>query len=79
MLDAAMTGEIENGLLAEDSGVEIARMDQELVIFGFRFRDDLAIGIDNQAAADQWKPVLDAGLRWGAVAQPVQASEIIWH
>jgi NitT/TauT family transport system substrate-binding protein len=25
------------------------------------------------------QPVLDAGVRWGAMAQPVQASEIIWH
>ena len=56
MLDAAMAGEIEDRLLAEDGGVEIAGVNQQFVFFGFRLDDDLAIRIDDQAAADQRVP-----------------------
>ena len=62
MLDAAVAGEVEDRLLAEHGGVEIAGVDQKLVLFGLGFGDNLAIGIDDQAAADQRKAILDAGL-----------------
>src|SRR5271169_4753861 len=60
MFDTAMAGEVEDGLFAESGGIEIARMYQQFIIFGFGFRDDLAIGIDNETAADQRKTILDA-------------------
>ena len=62
MLDAAMPGEIEDRGLAENGGIEIASVDQNLVVFGLGLGDDLAIGIDDQAAAKQRVPILDAGL-----------------
>ena len=54
--------EIEDRLLAEDGGVEIAGVNQQLVLLGLGLGDDLAVGIDDQAAADQRMAVLDAGL-----------------
>jgi len=62
MLDAAVEREIEDRILAEDGGVEIAGVNQQLVLFGFGFDNDLAIRIDDQAAADQGMAILDAGL-----------------
>ena len=62
MLDAAMPRKVEDGLLAENRRVEIAGVNQQFVVFGLGFRDNLAVGIDDQAAADQRKSVLDAGL-----------------
>ena len=62
MLDPAMPGEVEDRLLAEPGGIKIARHDQHLVALGRRLRDDLAIGIDDQGAADQMMTVLDTGL-----------------
>src|SRR4030088_1627804 len=53
--------EVEDGLLAEVGRVEIARMDQKLVALGAGLRDDLAVGIDDQAASNEWEAVLDAG------------------
>ena len=43
MLDPAMPGEVEDRVLAEGRVVEVASVDEELVAFGLRFRDDLAI------------------------------------
>src|SRR5271167_2436688 len=62
MLDTTMTGEVEDGLLAEDGGVEVARMDQEFVVFRLGFRDNLAVGINDQTTADEREAVLDTGL-----------------
>ena len=56
MLDTTVPGEVEDGLLAENGRVEIARMDQKLVALGAGLRDDLAVGIDDQAACNEWKP-----------------------
>src|SRR3981081_2760003 len=61
MLDTTVTGEVEDGLLPEAGRVEIARMDQNLVALGAGLRDNLAVGIDDQAASDEWEAVLDAG------------------
>ena len=63
MLDAAVERKIEDRVLAEDGGVEIAGVNQEFVVLGLRLHDDLAIRIDDQAAADQGVAILDAGLR----------------
>src|SRR5260370_17729680 len=61
MLDATVAGEVEDGFLPEAGRVEIARMDQKLVALGAGLRDDLAVGIDDQAASNEWEAVLDAG------------------
>ena len=63
MLDATVTGEVEDGLLSEGGRVEIARMQQKLVALGTCLCDDLAIGIDDQAASNEREAVLDASLR----------------
>ena len=63
MLDAAVLGEIEDRVLAEPGGVEIAGMNQQFVRLGSGLDDDLAVGIDDQAATEQGVAVLDAGLR----------------
>ena len=62
MLDAAVAGEVEDRFLAEDGGVEIAGVNQQFVLFGAGLDDDLAIGIDDQAAADQGVSILNTCL-----------------
>ena len=62
MFDAAVAGEIEGRLPRGLGSVEIAGVNQQFVPFGLGLGDDLAAGIDDQAAADQRKAVLDAGL-----------------
>lgn len=62
MLDAAMAGKIEDGLLAEDRRIEVAGVNQQIVIFGLGFRDDLPLGIDDEAVADQRKAILPPAL-----------------
>ncbi len=61
MLDTTMTGEVEDGLLAEHGRVEVAGMNQKLVGLGAGLRDNLAVGIDDQAASNEREAVLDAG------------------
>src|SRR5205085_451869 len=63
VLNTAVAGEIEDRGLAEDRCIEIAGMDQQLIIIGLRLDSDLAIGIDDQRASEQGVSVLDAGLR----------------
>ncbi len=58
MLDAAMPSEVEDGLLAEHGSVEIAGMHQQFILLGLGLGDNLAIGIDDEAAADQRMAVL---------------------
>src|ERR1700753_2409726 len=62
MFDTAMLREVENSLFAEGGRIKVARVNQKLVIFGLGFRDDLAIGIDDEAAAEQREAILDASL-----------------
>src|SRR6185295_9829742 len=62
MLNAAMKGEIEDRVLAEDGGVEIAGVNEEFILFGPGLDNDLAVRIDDQAAADQGVAILDTGL-----------------
>ena len=62
MLGPAVAGEVEDGLLAEAGSVHVACVDQQLVALGLRAGDDDAVGVDDQAAADQGMAVLDAGL-----------------
>ena len=61
MLWAAMPREVKDGGLAEGGVIEVASVDQELVGFGRRFGDDLPVGVDDEAAADQRVPILVAG------------------
>ena len=62
MLDAAMLGEVEDRVLAERRGVEVAGVNQQFVAFRPGLDDDLAIRIDDQAAAEQGMAILDTGL-----------------
>ena len=62
MLNAAVTREIEDRLLAEDGGVEIAGVNHQFIFLGLGLGDDLAVRIDDQAAAEQRVAILDAGL-----------------
>src|SRR5262249_53051924 len=62
VLDAAVAREIEHGLLAEGGGVKIARVHDEFVPLAFRLRDDLAVRIDDGAAADHGMAILITGL-----------------
>jgi hypothetical protein len=43
MLDAPVAGQIEDRLLAEHGSVEIAGMDQKLVVFGAGLADNLTM------------------------------------
>src|SRR6202048_1732603 len=61
MRDTTATGEVGDGLLPEVGRVETARMAQKLFALGAGLRDDLAVGIDDQAASNEWEAVLDAG------------------
>lgn len=84
MLHAAMPGEIEDRLLAEARRIHVARHHEHLVAFGHRFGDDLAVGIDDQAATDQVMTVLDAGLRdrddpTRVVMAPACAESRLWN
>jgi hypothetical protein len=47
MLYPTVAREVEDSLLAEYRFVKIARMKQELIVFGTSLCDDLPIGIDN--------------------------------
>ena len=60
-----MALEVEDRLLAEAGGVEIAGVHEQLVLLGAGLGDDLAVGVDDDAAAEQRVPVLDAGLGHG--------------
>jgi len=62
MLNAPVALEIEYCFLAERGDVEVAIGNDELVVLGLRFRDDLAVGIHDDAARDQGMAVLDAAL-----------------
>ena len=62
MLDAPVAGKVENCLLAEHGIVEIAGVGQQLVVFSAGLGDDLAIGIDDQAAGNHVMPILAARL-----------------
>ena len=62
MLDAPVAFEIEDRILAEDGGIEIAVRNDELVALGCCLADDLAVGIDDETAADQRMTVLVASL-----------------
>ena len=53
VLDAAVALEVEDGLLAESSGVEVAIGDDQFVVLGLGLGDDLAVGVDDDAAGDQ--------------------------
>lgn len=57
-----MAGKVEDRLLAEPGCVEIAGIREDLVVLTFGLGDDLAIRIDDDAAADQRMAILDAGL-----------------
>src|SRR6202035_4678705 len=63
VLDAAVAREIEDRLLAEPGRVEVAIGDDQLVVLGRRRGDDLAVRIDDDAAADHVMAVLGAALR----------------
>src|SRR5205823_12061626 len=63
VLDAPVALEVEDRLLPEHGGVEIAIGDDELVLLGTRFDHDLPVGIDDHAACDQGVPVLGAAFR----------------
>src|SRR5258708_19971513 len=63
MLDAAVAREVEDRGLAEHGRVEIAGVNEKLVVLGLGFRDDLAVRVDDQTAAEQWEAILDAGFR----------------
>src|SRR6266480_3659557 len=65
MFNAAVPREVEDCFLAEHGGIEVARVHQEFVLLGLSLGDDLAFGIDDEAAADQRETVLDAGLGHG--------------
>lgn len=56
MLDAAVLGEIEDRVLAEPGGVEIAGMNQQFVRLGPGLDDDLAVGIDDQLPPNKGWP-----------------------
>src|SRR5262249_56335007 len=58
MLDASVALEVEDCLLAENCGVEVAVGHDQFVILGLGLGDDLAIGIDDDAAGDHGKAVL---------------------
>src|SRR5262249_58539096 len=60
MLDATVALEVEDRLLAENGGVEVTVRHDQFVILGLGLGDDLAIGIDDDAAGDQGKAVLRA-------------------
>ena len=62
MLDAAMFRKVEDRILAEGGDVEVAGVKQQFVVFRAGLDDNLAVRIDDQAAADQGMGVLDAGL-----------------
>src|SRR5262249_24189103 len=62
MLDASVALEVEDCLLAENCGVEVAVGHDQFVILGLGLGDDLAIGIDDDAAGDHGKAVLRAAL-----------------
>src|SRR5262249_38408709 len=64
VLDAAVALEVENRLLAERGGIEIAVGDDQLVVLGLRLGDDLAVGRGDDAAGDQRVAVLDPPLRY---------------
>src|SRR5207237_8030118 len=63
VLDTAVALEVEDSVLVESRGVEIAIGDDQFIVFGPGLRDDFAIRIDDQAAAEQRVPVLHAALR----------------
>ena len=62
MLDAAMTGEVEDRGLAEAGVVEIAGVDEHAILLMVELADDLAVRRRDQRAADQVMAVLAAGL-----------------
>ena len=62
VLDASVTAEIEDCLLAEHAFVEIALVHEKLVTFGIRFANYLAIGIDYGGATNERVSILDAAL-----------------
>jgi len=62
MLDAAVALEVEDRLFAEDCRVEVAIRDNQLIVLRSRFGDDLAVGIDDDAAGDHGMAVLGACL-----------------
>ena len=62
MFNAAVRREVENRLLTEVGDVEVAGMNQQFILFGPGFDDDLAVRIDDQAAANQGMTILDSGL-----------------
>ena len=45
MFGAPVTGKVEYGPLAKGTVIQIASVDKKLVVFGFRFHDNLAIAI----------------------------------
>ena len=57
-----MPVEIEERGSAEGGGIEVASVDQNLVVVSLGLGHDLAIGIDDQAAAKQRVAIFDAGL-----------------
>src|SRR5258708_29428656 len=62
MLDASVALEVEDCLLAENCGVEVAVSHDQFVMLGLGLGDDLAIGIDDDAAGDHGQAVLRAAL-----------------
>src|SRR6266436_6342385 len=62
VLDAAVPLEVEDRLLAEDRGVEIAVGNDEFVVLALRLGADGALGIDDHAAADHRMAVLTSRL-----------------
>src|SRR3954467_2720034 len=62
VLDAAVALEVEDRVLVEFGVVEIDLRDDQLVIVCLRARDNLAIWIDDAAAAEQRVAVLHTAL-----------------
>ena len=62
MLDPPVGGEVEDGLLAEGAGVEVAIGGDELVLQRAALGDDLAGRRDNHRAAHQVVAILVARL-----------------
>src|SRR5437868_9472989 len=63
VLDAAVAGEVEDGVLVEFRVIEIDGRDNQFVVLGRRGCDDLAVRMDDAASAEQREAVFDAAFR----------------
>src|SRR5215212_2122560 len=62
VLDAAVALEVEDRLLAEARGVEVAVVHEDAVLLALELGDDLAVGVHDAGAAHAVVAVFGAGL-----------------